>query len=507
MKLFRNKQKLFILLFALFSLFTVVACNELEVSTSSNQENSNSASFEENTVKTVTFLAMNDTHGHLENESNAYIAKSGAYIKQQKAERDAVVIAVGDMFQGTAISNLTKGRAMVESMNLIGFDAMVIGNHEFDWGIQEIAKFANKDESDGEANFPFLAANIYHKGTTNILDFAKSYTVVESNGLKVGIIGIIGEGLTNSISASMVKDYEFGDSVEAVKKAAFELRKNELADIVVLATHNGVEYNHEYSELSGDYKIDAIFNGHTHLQESSSINGTPFIQSGSNGEYVGKVTLDYNIIKKEVESYTVSHISTSDLKNVDLELENYVNNSIEALKPITGEVITKYVQSEEFLFNKKRLAQYSCEVLSSAFDCDLGMVNSGGFRTYYRQNQIITYADVIEMIPFDNTIKLVTLSGSQLKRIFNSTWDIVYNSSVTFQNNNFYLDGVLIDDMKEYRVAAIDYIFDKTYYPFLSGKDIVHTFQLFRDVLVQDIRATNNNWDIFSPCKIGKIEW
>ncbi|UKI50178.1 MAG: 5'-nucleotidase C-terminal domain-containing protein [Clostridium sp.] len=120
-------------------------------------------------------------------------------------------------------------------------------------------------------------------------------------------------------------------------------------------------------------------------------------------------------------------------------------------------------------------------------------MNSGGFRNKYgwKSGMSITYNDMITMFPFDNEIKLVTMKGSLIKKIWLKSLSgnnpyIVGSGEYKSVNGKMYIGDVLIEDNKEYRVAAIDYIFDKEDLPFLSGTSIEYTTKYVRDILVDD---------------------
>ncbi|UKI50180.1 MAG: metallophosphoesterase [Clostridium sp.] len=111
-----------------------------------------------NAQSELNILTINDTHGYLETSDSNSISKIATYMDSY--DENALRISVGDMFQGTGLSNLTKGKAMIEVMNAMNIDAMVIGNHEFDWGIDTILGYFDGNEENGEAKFPLLAANV-----------------------------------------------------------------------------------------------------------------------------------------------------------------------------------------------------------------------------------------------------------------------------------------------------------------------------------------------------------
>ena len=214
---------------------------------------------------TLNIYSINDFHGSIfEDGSNAGISKLGLYLSDLD-QNTSIILSAGDMFQGTAVSSMSRGKVVVDAMNYIGFDAMTIGNHEFDWGDTEISKFVDGQSDNGEVNFPLLGANIIDKRTNEIAAFAKPYAVFEKSGVKIGVIGIIGHDQEYDILASYVKNYSFEDELEAIKKYSYILRTQEMCDIVIVSCHTDTEMiNQQLLNLSGDYQVDAILNGHTH---------------------------------------------------------------------------------------------------------------------------------------------------------------------------------------------------------------------------------------------------
>ena len=192
----------------------------------------------------LTFVSINDLHGSIEQNENgtagisntaAAIDKLSAnYGKNGKDVRDDIVLfGNGDMFQGTAISNMSKGRSVIEAMNDMRFDGMGLGNHEFDWGLDTVTAYFDGDKSNGEANFPLVAANVYKKSASGYIadlsndDNVVNGVIVEKSGVKVGLIGVIGP-CENSILATMVSDYNFRQDyiTDRVKEIAVELKKD-----------------------------------------------------------------------------------------------------------------------------------------------------------------------------------------------------------------------------------------------------------------------------------------
>lgn len=442
---------------------------------SSSSSKNNPSSTTTNVGSELNILTINDTHGYLETSDSNSISKIASYMEQY--DENALRISVGDMFQGTGLSNLTKGMAMIEVMNAMNIDAMVIGNHEFDWGIDTILSYFDGNLENGEANFPLLAANVVDSNS-NPLPNSKPYLVTNKNGLKVGLIGVIGENLESSISASSLGGYNFLNTRPIVEKYVKELREEQKCDIVLLGTHCGTDDNYLYSGLD----IDFIFNGHTHQFEL----GSNYIQSGCYAKGLGIVTLtrkNNSTAVKDAKYIYVSRISKTSTK-VDAIVEKYKEDLDETL----NSEITKLSS-----YSVEGLMSYTCKTLKNYFNVDFAFMNSGGFRNKYgwKAGMSITYNDMITMFPFDNEIKTVTMKGSLIKKLGDDLASeyIVGSGEYRTSNGKIYIGDVLIEDNKEYKVAAIDYIFDKENMPFLSGTNIEYTTKYVRDIMVDDFKS------------------
>ena len=218
-------------------------------------------------------------------------------MKKTKNPDTTLFITGGDILQGQLISNWYDGASTIELLNDLSLDAFVVGNHEFDWGIDVVTQYFDGSHS-LQANFPLLGANVYEKSTNKLAPTFKPYTLIEKSGLKIAIIGTIGTGLESSIAYARIKDHKFIDPIERTSYFAQQARTQDGADIVLAINHGDDDwYNTSVANFTGDAKVDAIFNGHTHRYYTKDINNTPIIQSGANGSHVGHVTLNYSTIQ------------------------------------------------------------------------------------------------------------------------------------------------------------------------------------------------------------------
>ena len=162
---------------------------------------------DETTIEKLKVFVINDLHGALEEENGEYGAARLSWLveKERQVEgQEVLLLCAGDTFQGSAVSNYSYGLNTLKVMNHMKFDAMTIGNHEFDWDLSTVLNYVDGNESNGEAEFPFLACNIIDKTTNTIPQYVKEYEVVDYGQFQVGIIGYIGSTLESDISASKV---------------------------------------------------------------------------------------------------------------------------------------------------------------------------------------------------------------------------------------------------------------------------------------------------------------
>ena len=245
------KKTLATIFSTLFVLFSLAGCT--------NNAQVNSESYEGHPrIVTLQIVGFNDFHGNtLDSETGLGISKTASVINQVTNNKlNTIILSQGDMWQGSAESNLTKGFIVTDWMSEQGFVSMTLGNHEFDWGEDRIKENAEI------ANFPFLGINVYNHSTNERAPYCQPSVIVQKNGVKVGIIGAIGD-CYSSIAASKVKDVYFktGTELDSLVKYEAKSLKDQGCDIVIYSVHDDDSaYN---IELSKEY-VDIVFEGHTH---------------------------------------------------------------------------------------------------------------------------------------------------------------------------------------------------------------------------------------------------
>ena len=399
------------------------------------------------TLVIIDIYAINDLHGKImDGTSHPGVDELTTYLNAARETDDHVLLlSVGDMWQGSAESNLTRGQLMTEWMNELDFSAMAMGNHEFDWGETPI-------EANAElAEFPFLAINIYDRETDQLVDYCQGSILVECGGVQIGVIGAIGD-CYSSISSEQVQDVYFktGAELTALVKAESEQLRTEGADLIVYLLHDGSgtiasgtvsdqQLSGYYSTELSDGYVDLVFEGHSHQQyllEDS--HGILHLQNGGDNQGgISHVELQIDSVTGETQIRQAELVSTTayepleDDPLVEKLLTKYdadISPAFETVGTLTtsvpGNTLRQVIAD---LYYMEGLMHWGSE-----YDIFLG----GGFISIrdpgYLARGEVTYAQLMGLFPFDNELVLCAIKGSDLKTRFlesdNSNYFISYGS-------------------------------------------------------------------------------
>lgn len=439
----------------------------------------------------LSIIYLNDLHGAiLEDQDRMGLSKISSYIDYvYENEKNVIFISGGDMLQGSILSNYFFGATIIEVLNIMKHDAFTIGNHEFDWGLDSVLSYFN-GENEIQAEYPFLGANVFYRNSDEQPNGISPYTVLTRGNLKIGVIGTIGFGLESSIANSRVEGYEFKDPVYYVSKYAKILRESEGCHIIIAidhaydnATNNGI------AKLDGSSKVDFMFNGHSHQNVITSIrregSDLPVLQSSAYGKLIGHIKV--NISREGKIDFQVRNLDIFDIPK-DLKVNTLVDSKIEEYYLQISNLIEEIILPSSRAYSRDQLTQYISKLMAIKTDSVIGIHNRGGTRSDLDYNEGITVAKIYEIFPFDNRIKTVMLKGNEIKTLIN-----------TFSNNEVYInfDQDILDD-QYYRVATNDYLFDKDYYSFKNGTNIIDTGIYIRDLLEAEIREQSALYSSFS---------
>jgi 2',3'-cyclic-nucleotide 2'-phosphodiesterase (5'-nucleotidase family) len=366
----------------------------------------------------LTLLHINDFHGNLLPKPGkdgkpatggmAYIAKMVTEEREKNPE-GTLLLAAGDMFQGTPISNLFRGKPVIETMNRMRFDAMTLGNHEFDWGMEALNDLRNA------ADFPFLSANIAdEKGA--LLPGVKPYVILQRKGLKLAVIGITTPETHYTTKPGNLKGYRV-IAVEKVLPALIEKVKKEGAGPVVVLSHMGLDDDKEMASRVGG--IDLVVGGHSHTEVKTPVvvGATIIVQAGYYGQKLGVMKVSVDTQTKKITRYSERRI-----------LQKVKAGPHDAYDAAVAEIIRQYDDQIRGEFSRvvgetrvnlakrpfeSNLGNLVCDAMREAAGAEVAIQNNGGIRTTIPKGQI-TLEQVYMLLPFDNSLMTMDLTGAQI---------------------------------------------------------------------------------------------
>ena len=307
---------------------------------------------------------------------------------------------------------------------------MTLGNHEFDWGNGYITQNA------AIAEFPIRAINIYDIATGERADYCQPSVMVERDGIKIGVIGAIGD-CKSSISASLVSDVDFkvGSELTSLVKAESERLRSLGAEFIVFSVHG--DYDEYDPALSNGY-VDLVFEGHTHQSYvETDRHGIYHLQNGGYDNGISHVEVKLNFandsfsvnIAEIVENYEYAHLSDDPI--VDELLEKYDEQISIASRPVGNN--PSYMSGMDI---KQLVADLYLEAGLKAWSDDYDIVLGGGYISVrspgYLSAGTVIYGDLMDILPFDNAVVLCSISGRNLLDRFinsdNANYFLAYSS-------------------------------------------------------------------------------
>jgi 5'-nucleotidase/UDP-sugar diphosphatase len=477
-------------------------------------------------------LHTNDTHGHPVKffqypapDVGGLPARATVLARIREQHRNVLVLDAGDLNTGRLESNLFKARPDLEGYNYIGYDAMAIGNHEFDNPIGVLR------EQMELATFPFISANVRTKGGEYL---AEPYIIKELDGLKVAIFGLTTKETEVIGNPENTRDLVFEDEIEIANNLVPELRRK--ADLVIALVHLGIYDSSSKGskrlayEVSG---IDLIVDGHSHTKLDAPIvvthpltgHNTPIVQAWKWGLILGKVDLfvqnkrviDYRfeaipINLKEVEKrpdgvkvyHFIGEEIPEDPKLLDL-LEPYVAKAESVLFKVIGQAEATFfydgVREEENPLGN--LVADSMLWYTKYLGADFALQNGGGIRADLPEGRL-TERMIYEALPFDSTVVVLTLDGKSVQSLFE------YMATISSGEGGFpqvservsmtidmrkkkctqvMINGKPLDTSRTYKIATNSYLAagGDGYRIFLKAIDAYDSSMFQRDVLIEYI--------------------
>jgi 2',3'-cyclic-nucleotide 2'-phosphodiesterase (5'-nucleotidase family) len=353
----------------------------------------------------------------------------------RRDEPNVFLFDAGDIFTG-ALSRLTGGALMFEFMITMGYDAMGIGNHEFDYGEAVLEWQKNR------APFPVLGANLFYKDTK--FPFAQPHAIIERGGVRIGVIGILGQdAASTAVARDHIDELDVIDPAEAVQRSVDELRND--VDLIVLLTHQGhtapMQTDAEADpRLTRDIEkdialagavegIDVMFSGHadagTWKPVVSPKTGTLIMQTFGQATYLGYLQLTLDATTRKITSYDGKLLPVdSDVLGPDPRIEKK-NNAYRAVYPEITEVVGRTeARLNRQYFDESDLGNLLADVTVDATGADIGLMHPGGIRKDFPKGDI-EVGDILDTNPFVDPVMVMEVTGAQLRQILEQSFTLL----------------------------------------------------------------------------------
>ena len=444
-------------------------------------------------------LHTNDTHSQLDpdDKNEGGILRRKVLVDSiRDKEPNVLLVDCGDAVQGTLYYTLYKGEAERVMMNNLGYDIQILGNHEFDNGLESLAN----DWS--QLNAEKLSSNYDVSGTV-LEGILKPYSIHDFGGKKIGFIAINldPKGMIADANATGIR---YLDGIEAANSLAWYLKNIEHADMVIALTHVGYDTENPPTPSDLDIarnskEIDIIIGGHSHTTvdpdagnalawKVSNMTGDTVVvaQTGSRGMNLGKITVDLPTLS-----------STYSLIKVDKRLDNRIDPEAAALlhryragvDSLKSQKIGK--SSVEFPAGSQILVNWVADVMLEMgkelvdSPVDLSIVNKGGIRRGLPAGHI-TKETIMTMLPFDNKLVVMEIGGNDLKQAF----DVMARRGGDGLSKGFDINA--IDPDRTYTLVTIDYLANGGDYmePLTKGKVIARSKARLDETMIEHIERS-----------------
>lgn len=454
-----------------------------------------------------------DIHGHIvfDDEAGGYytfdevdymmgMPVMKAVIGDLKKKNSAsLLLDSGDMFHGTNEANIEKAKGVVEVANLMGFDAMTVGNHDFDFGLDRLIEI-NK-----QLKFPMLTANIYKNGTP----LFKQYEFVNVGGKKIALLGLTVQDALSYTNSRDTEGVTIEDPIKCAARIVPELRKQ--ADAVILISHLGNEIDRQVvDKVDG---IDLILCGHHHIlyEKAEKYKNTYFVEAGGYSTHVGLADMYFK--NGKVKKVVWSLHRTRDASRADTQMkaaaDKYYAIAMEKAKIKVGKSevkldgIRSHVRSQEAI-----LGNVLADAMKEVGNADIALMNGGGIRESIPQGEIDLYK-IGKALPFVNSLVTVEMKGENIysalergiRQYPNSGTNggFLQVSGIKFafdaskpageRVTKIVFNGSELDKEKFYKVATNDYLYNggDNYEEFKNCK-LLYKGELLKNVLAKYIK-------------------
>ncbi len=452
----------------------------------------------------------NDMHARVTTEDDGGrsigLAELAAAVKSVEAKNpDTLWLDAGDTFHGMPRINISRGENAVPLLNEAGIDAMCPGNHDFNYGEQQLEKLSRK------ARFPILGANIVYKEDKKRHPF-KPYKIFELPGnIKVGVFGLTTPETAYKTGPKNVENVEFLNPVETAKEMIAELRPK--CDVIIALMHMGLDASSTFTsdriakEAPG---IDLIVDGHSHtaLSEGLMEGDTLIVQTGWHEYRLGRV--DIRLSGHKITSKKACLLDAADLKRMAPKPDASIEKGLAKIDKRNEKLFHTVVAHSDRALTSDRLVLRRREselgnLCADAFrwrtGADFAVVNGGGIRSDFPEGDV-TKGDIMAIFPFGNTIQVAEIKGNVVRAMLEHSvfaYPASFGGFLDVSGMSFSFDptepagsrvkdisigGQPLDENRTYRMAGNDFTFSGgDDYEMLKGLPIVGEFGTCEEIM------------------------
>ncbi|HBJ78015.1 MULTISPECIES: bifunctional metallophosphatase/5'-nucleotidase [Fusobacterium] len=476
-------------------------------------------------------IHLNDVHGRAEEgkyDGMGYPKVASIINKYREVfgKENVLYLDAGDNIHGTTFATLEKGESMINLSNEMGLDAIALGNHDFNYGMEQLLKLENM------ADFKFLTTNVLTKDGNPI---GTKYIIRKIRGVKVGIFGLTTPETVYKANPQIVKNLIFADPIDTAKKTTEELRKKGV-QFIIAVTHLGDDPSTKYEWQSVGLaesvpEINLIIDGHSHtvLKNKTVVNGVTIVQTGEYDKNIGIVKIDFDELaygEKSIYPILLSKDEVNSGKDLSVKMElnekfivkedkkiaELISNIKAQQQKIISEKIGKTpvvleASREKVRTSETNLGNLVTDAILEKSQADIAITSGGSIRSSIGIGDI-TIENIISVLPFGNYVVVKELTGKQIWNMFENGFSKYpetdgrfpqfSGATVTFNpkkpagkrvENITLKNGTPLDLNKTYKVASDDYIAvgGDEYNMFINAKEVAN-YPALTEIVIENIK-------------------
>jgi 2',3'-cyclic-nucleotide 2'-phosphodiesterase (5'-nucleotidase family) len=357
-------------------------------------------------VRSLTILHTNDLHARmmpLENHRGGFAYLATVIRRERAGCHDCILLNAGDVAQGSPVSTIFHGLPVFEVINLFGYDAATLGNHDFDYGWMQARKFIEI------SNYPIVSCNVV--GANGELFTPKPYVILNVNGLRVAVIGAMTDELKTLTTPKSMEQWHTTPVLAAARKLAAELKAQ--SDLIILLGH--ITPQEELEFLADATEIPVLVTGHAHngLVQPLLQNGRILVRVKGYAEELGRLELKVDTVRKAPVDYTWKHISidstsiapAADVAALVKRWEDEVSARVDIPLAVSARA-----------FSKREVKGLIEQAMRTESGADFAFMNEGGVRDILPKGQLLV-RHIWDIMPFENRVVVGTFKGRDLPAV------------------------------------------------------------------------------------------